>query len=115
MTSATLVLITAGLIAVDGDTMKFQDTGERLRLEMIDAPERGHSADCDSEAALAEIATVRMAELLELGVIIEGGDRRGGYGRPLVVLRLSDGRSVGDVLIAEGLAVPCAGRRQDWC
>lgn len=111
----TAIALTVALSVVDGDTVKIAATGERLRLEHIDAPERGHRADCPSEAALAERATERLEQLLPHVAAIEDSGRRGGYGRRLVTLRLTDGRTAGDVLIAEHLAVPWAGRRHDWC
>jgi micrococcal nuclease len=36
------------------------------------------------------------------------------YGRTLRIV-IRDGRSLGDTLIAEGLAEPWRGRRSDWC
>ncbi|MEM7721728.1 MAG: thermonuclease family protein [Pseudomonadota bacterium] len=116
MTTPTIILVASlALTAVDGDTVRIGEDGERLRLESIDAPETGHRADCPSEAILGDQATHRLTELLPDVVAIEGGEERGGYGRPLVTLRLSDGRTLGEVLISEGLAVPWAGRRHEWC
>lgn len=111
----TTITLTLALIVVDGDTVKLADTGERLRLEHIDAPERGRGADCPAEADLAERATARLEQLLPHIAAIEDSGRRGGFGRRLVTLRLTTGQTAGDVLIAEGLAVPWAGRRHDWC
>ncbi|MFQ6552478.1 thermonuclease family protein [Aestuariibius insulae] len=100
---------------VDGDTVECLPTGANLRLEAIDAPERGHRADCRSERDLAESATRRMEELLRDVVAVEDSGRTGGYGRPLVRLRLRNGQTVAEVLISEGLAVQWAGRRHEWC
>lgn len=102
------------LTVVDGDTVKIQAIGERLRLESIDAPERGHRADCPSEAVLAEQATQRLVEIVNAGVRVIYTGERGGWGRPLIHLRTLDGQAVGEILVTEGLAVPWAGKRHEW-
>lgn len=42
------------------------------------------------------------------------GRLRNRYGRLLATIRV-DGRDVGEVLVAEGLARPWGGRRASWC
>mgnify|MGYP003642134196 CR=1 FL=1 len=88
----------AVLLAVDGDTVKCD--GQNLRpmgdgapfVSGFDAPEIGRFADCPEEHRL---------------------DR---FGRPLVALRLPDGRTLGSILIAEGLAVEWTpDYRARWC
>lgn len=100
--------------AVDGDTLAIGR--ERVRIDGLDAPEAGERARCPREAALAQRATQRMAELAEAGVTIErrGLDR---YGRTLAVVRDRQGRDVADLLVNQGLAAPYHGRgkRRDWC
>jgi micrococcal nuclease len=98
---------------VDGDT--FWLNGEKVRIADINAPET-HEAACAEERALGQRAARRLAQLLNAGAFtlaIEGraADR---YGRALRVVR-RDGRSLGDQLIAEGLAEPWRGKRSDWC
>ena len=98
---------------IDGDT--FRHAGEKGRIADIDTPEvRGH---CVGEIALAARATDRLEELLEQGPFemhaIAGRDEDR-YGRKLRVIT-RDGRSLGDQLVAEGLARTWTGRREPWC
>jgi micrococcal nuclease len=98
---------------VDGDT--FWLDGEKVRIADINAPET-HAAGCAEERALGSRAARRLVALLNAGSFtleIEGRatDR---YGRALRVVR-REGRSLGQALIAEGLAEPWRGKRSDWC
>jgi micrococcal nuclease len=99
---------------IDGDT--FFLAGEKIRIADIDAPETG-GAQCANEAQLGKRATSRLRELLNEGPFELRGyksrdtDR---YGRKLRVV-VRDGRSIGDTLIAEGLARRWSGRRLPWC
>jgi endonuclease YncB( thermonuclease family) len=102
----------AAVRVIDGDT--FELGGERIRIADIDTPEV--NGRCSAETALAARATARMSELLnegpfELGAVGRDEDR---YGRKLRVV-IRDGRSVGDRLVAEGLARTWTGRREPWC
>jgi len=99
---------------IDGDTIRYG--GVRIRLEDIDAPEV-FSPKCASEAALGQRATDRLEELINAGPfqVVQAGRRdEDHYGRKLRVL-MRDGRSLGDILIAEGLARPWDGSRHSWC
>jgi micrococcal nuclease len=98
---------------IDGDTIRYG--GTKIRLEDIDAPE-AFSPKCASEAALARQATRRLVELLNAGPfeLVSGGRDEDRYGRKLRVIA-RDGRSVGDALIAEGLARRWDGARRSWC
>lgn len=101
---------------VDGDTVWID--GEKIRLADIDAPEV--SAPCVEARLVSARAAGRLVELLSAGsYVIERGDEASGqtrdrFGRTLAVIRL-DGVSVGLILVAEGLARPWNGRREDWC
>lgn len=118
-----VVLICASLAAVDGDTVKCD--GQNLRdmgdgapfVSGYDTPEIGSNANCESENDLGKTAKRRMAELLRTpGLTIEDSRQSDRYDRPLVVLRLPDGRTIGSVLLAEGLAVEWRpGGDFDWC
>jgi endonuclease YncB( thermonuclease family) len=109
--------------AVDGDTVKCD--GKNLRdlgdgapfVSGYDTPEIGSNADCERENALGEVAKRRMAELIRTpGLTIEDSGQIDRWERPLVVLRLPDGRTVGSVMMAEGLAVEWRpGGDFDWC
>jgi endonuclease YncB( thermonuclease family) len=99
---------------VDGDTIHHQ--GIIIRVEGIDAPET-HRAKCDSERALGLRATMRMLDLVNAGpfeIVRKGRRDTDKYGRELRDLQ-RDGRSFGDILIAEGLARRWDGRRRSWC
>jgi endonuclease YncB( thermonuclease family) len=99
---------------VDGDTFVF--AGEKIRIADIDAPETG-GAQCAGEVELGERAKRRLRELLNEGPFelrsyqSRDTDR---YGRKLRLV-VRDGRSLGDRLIAEGLARRWSGRRMPWC
>jgi endonuclease YncB( thermonuclease family) len=88
-------------IIIDGDT--FALGSERVRLENIDAPETRGSR-CEAELVAGLKAKERLASLLRSGPLTirrMGEDR---YRRTLVRV-LVGGRDVGEVLMAEGLAL----------
>jgi micrococcal nuclease len=103
-----------GDCVIDGDTIRLH--GLRIRIADIDTPETG-GARCSFEAALGHRATLRMQELLNAGpfelVPLEDRDEDI-YGRKLRIVR-RDGRSLGAILVAEGLARPWDGARRSWC
>jgi micrococcal nuclease len=99
---------------VDGDTI--WHGGVKIRLADIDTPEI-FSPRCASEAALGRQATERLLELINAGpfeVVRSGSRDADRYGRKLRILE-RHGRSLGDTLIAEGLARPWDGARRSWC
>jgi micrococcal nuclease len=98
---------------IDGDTIRYG--GVKIRLEDIDAPEV-FSPRCASEAARGERATRRLLELMNAGPfrLVANGRDEDRYGRKLRTIE-RDGRSLGDVLVAEGLARPWDGARRSWC
>lgn len=98
---------------VDGDT--FWIAGRKIRIADIDTPETPGS-QCSAEATLGERATRRLQALLNAGVfsLRRVGWDRDRYGRSLRLV-MRDGRSIGAVLVAEGLARPWTGSRQPWC
>lgn len=94
---------------VDGDTIWHK--GEKIRIADIDTPElRGK---CESERRLAKRARDRLTAILQQPYRIHrtGIDR---YKRTLAVVTVN-GRSVGDMLVSEGLARTWSGRREPWC
>jgi endonuclease YncB( thermonuclease family) len=98
---------------VDGDTIWLE--GVKIRIADIDAPET-HDPRCSSEKQLGDRATLRLQELLNDGAVTlatvdRDSDR---YGRKLRIVDV-DGKSVGDVLVAEGLAREWDGARHPWC
>lgn len=98
---------------VDGDT--FRLGGDKIRIADIDTPEL-HPARCPYEQAMGEAAKQRLLELLNAGPfdlkpIDRDTDR---YGRKLRIV-MRGGKSLGNVLVAEGLARTWEGRRRGWC
>jgi endonuclease YncB( thermonuclease family) len=98
---------------VDGDT--FWIGGEKIRVADIDAPET-HPPRCAEEERLGNAATQRLQALLNAGpVTLESIDRdTDRYGRKLRVVTRS-GRSLGGMLVDEGLARRWVGHREPWC
>lgn len=103
----------AAVRVIDGDTFVYG--GMRIRIADIDTPEvRGQ---CASERALAGRATARMRALLSAGPFElhrTGTSDEDIYGRKLRIVTRG-GRSLGDQLVAEGLARTWTGRRESWC
>nr|WP_306263949.1 thermonuclease family protein [Pararhizobium sp. IMCC3301] len=77
------------------------------------------SADCQQELELGRAVKARMDELLAIdGVqVFDSGDVDSTQSkRPLVWVKLPDGRTAGSVLMAEGLAREWTpGYKADWC
>lgn len=99
---------------VDGDT--FWLAGEKVRIADIDTPEISQPM-CAAELALGNRAKRRLRQLLNAGPfeLQRVGNRdRDRNGRLLRVVT-RDGRSLGDVLVKEGLARTWTGRREPWC
>ena len=99
---------------VDGDTI--WHGGVKIRIADIDTPEV-FSPKCPSEAALGRQATERLLELINAGpfeVVPSGSRDADRYGRKLRILE-RHGHSLGDTLVAEGLARRWDGARRSWC
>lgn len=114
------------LSAVDGDTARcdgqlLRDMGDGApNVSGYDTPEiRGYK--CPEEKALGMKAKRRMAELLDTKglAIIDSGETTTGRGdkiRLLVWIKLPDSRSIGGILIKEGLARRWTpGSKAQWC
>ena len=98
---------------VDGDTIWL--AGAKIRVADINTPEIA-SPQCAAERRLGERATVRLQALLEAGPFeVRAGQRdEDRHGRKLRTFH-RDGQSLGDILVAEGLAHPWNGNRESWC
>ena len=95
---------------VDGDTIWWR--GEKIRILDIDTPETDH-AECLAERMLGELATERLAELLDGEIRIER-ERNDRYGRTLARVFV-DGQNASLILIEEGYALEWRGSQWDWC
>lgn len=105
---------TSGLCVVNGDTI--DDHGTRIQLRDIEAPEI-KDARCPAERALGQKAAERLAALLNAGpfeIVSGSGQDHDRFGRSLRLVQ-RDGQSLGDILVAEGLARRAQGRRSKWC
>lgn len=98
---------------VDGDTFWFR--GDKYRIADIDTPET-HGPRCEAEGVLGGRATQRLQVLLNAGPFsLESGARDSDrYGRALRVVTRK-GQSIGEQLVAEGLARSWDGSRHPWC
>jgi endonuclease YncB( thermonuclease family) len=98
---------------VDGDTFWYR--GEKIRIADINTPEVSEP-HCPAEARLGERATRRLVALLNQGPFtLERADRdTDRYGRLLRIVT-RNGESLGEVLVAEGLAERWKGYRGSWC
>jgi endonuclease YncB( thermonuclease family) len=121
------------ITVIDGDTIRIDGAAPSVRLVGFNAPEteQGKYA-CEAERELGARARSRLRELVKTGDLDfefvacscppgTEGTRSCNYGRKCGMLR-SNGRDVGDVLIAEGLAVPficgttrCPKTPRPWC
>lgn len=106
------VSVTGPVRIIDGDT--FDHRGQRIRIADIDTPEL--RSGCAAEVRLARAAKARLGALLAEGPFelhrVERDEDP--YGRKLRVV-VRGGRSIGDRLVAEGLARTWSGRREPWC
>ncbi len=100
---------------VDGDTFWYR--GTKIRIADINTPETS-KPECREEARLGAKATERLIVLLNEGpfTLQPGGDGRekDRYGRALRIVT-REGRSLGTILVDEGLAERWQGRRGTWC
>ncbi len=99
---------------VDGDTFWYQ--GEKYRISDINSPEIGQPA-CERERHLGRQAQVALLQTLNgTGLTLEQQERRDTdrYGRKLRVV-MQDGHSIGDIMIAQGLAHRWEGHKLNWC
>lgn len=127
--SSGTTLLPQRISVVDGDTINAD--GKHYRLIGIDTPESGPRAKCAAERDKAQRATKRLAEIIAGGNLSldrvscncppnTEGTGACNYGRLCGMLK-SNGRDVGLMLVAEGLAkrYDCsAGHcppKQSWC
>ena len=88
---------------VDGDTVVLRSAG-KSRLIGVDTPEVFGGQECfGREASAFAKRQLRPGLPVRVERDVEERDR---YGRTLVYLRLPDGRSFNELLVAQGFAVP---------
>lgn len=99
---------------IDGATFRYQ--GEAIRVADIDAP-RIKQASCDGERARGFYAKQRLRELLNSGDfrLIEAIGRDDDKTSEKLRVVMRDGRSLGNILVSEGLVRPWKGRSTPWC
>ncbi len=111
---SAFVPLPSAVRVIDGDTFDYR--GDRIRVADIDTPEV--EGRCPYETRLAAQATARMRVLLNEGPFelhpLASGRDEDQYGRKLRIVTRG-GRSLGDQLVAEGLARTWSGRREPWC
>jgi endonuclease YncB( thermonuclease family) len=109
---------------IDGDTVTVFGAPPNVRLIGLNAPET-HRAQCAAEWARGIQATQRLREIVHAGQLdfafVACATEANNYGRRCGTLK-ANGKDVGAILIAEGLAVPfrCGGTRcpatpRPWC
>lgn len=98
---------------VDGDTLWL--SGEKIRIADIDTPELSPPR-CEAERVKGEAAKRRLRELMNAGPfsLVAGLRDEDQYGRMLRTVT-REGRSIGDLLVQEGLARRWDGGRHPWC
>ena len=120
---AVTLIACADLRVVDGDTIKCIDArneglavAEQSHVLPV-APETGSRAKCDQERRLARDAKQRLSQLVKApGVKIEDSRAVDSSDRPLVRIRLPNGKTAGQMLIDEGYAVVWTpGYKRPWC
>ncbi|WP_271439926.1 thermonuclease family protein [Pontixanthobacter luteolus] len=97
---------------VDGDT--FWHDGTKVRIADVNTPETSLPS-CPRERELGNRATARMQTLLNEGPfqLVRAGRDEDRYGRKLRVA-MRGGKSLGGILVNEGLAESWTGRRKNW-
>ena len=98
---------------VDGDT--FWLKGDKIRIADIDAPEIS-APHCEDEKIVGQLARDRLLELLNVGgfSLQSGWRETDRYGRKLRTVTRGN-RSLGEMLVEEGLARRWNEPRPDWC
>ena len=98
---------------VDGDTLWVE--GTKIRIADIDTPEVSNP-QCGAERILGLQATARLVELINQAPFEIAPYERDQdvYGRALRILQ-RNGRSLGGMLVNEGLAHRWDGARRSWC
>jgi len=104
-------------VAIDGDTLRLESGGQKVRISNLDAPEIG-GARCDAERKRGLEAKHALQDLLDraqrIDVTVDRARPTDRYGRWLARVSI-DGEDIGEALIARDLARPWRGKGSDWC
>lgn len=121
----------ADVRVIDGDTIRVYHKQPNVRLVGFNAPETRRAA-CPAERELGDKATRRVRDLVRAGNLDfefvacscpagTEGTPACNYGRRCGTLK-ANGRDIGEILMAEGLAVPfkcgatrCPATPRPWC
>lgn len=101
---------------VDGDTV-WLGIVTKVRISNIDTPET-YRPKCSEEKELGLRATAMVRQLIPKGSLVFLRELKGGkdkYRRTLARVVISNGRDIGETLVARGLAKPWQGKRHNWC
>ena len=102
---------------IDGDTFEIEIPNygiDRIRVKNIDTPEI-RRAKCERERMLANQAKNLASSLLgNEKVKLQADRKRDQFGRTIALVTLPDGRDLGAVLLASGIAVEWP-NDFDWC
>lgn len=118
-----LAMSVSGVEVTGADTLRHE--GRTYRLYDVDAPQSGELARCRTERARADDTAAFVRGLIvnaERVEITPGYDPRGRrswpsdrHGQRLANIKI-DGRDLGDILIANGRALPWNNRENhNWC
>jgi endonuclease YncB( thermonuclease family) len=101
---------------IDGDTFSDQITGVRYRLQNVDCPETEERARCAMERSWGHVAKLQAKTIVAQAqrLSVRRSKRVDQYGRRIARI-LVDGKDLGKLLIADGVAVPWRGKRERWC
>ncbi|MDB5539643.1 MAG: yncB 2 [Devosia sp.] len=87
--------------------------GQMIRLSDIEAPRR-YALECQAATQLSWKSAERLRDLLNAGPFeLEGAELQADGAQLRLVTR--DGKSLGDILVAEGLASDRTGTTPNWC
>lgn len=109
------------LVAVTGDTVEcdgvaMRELGDGAPYKTGIATPDVVNPRCPNERILGELAKARLAKLLDGVKHVEDSGAVDPSGRPLVKLRLKNGRTAGAVLLSEGVAIVWyPGYIRPWC
>lgn len=99
---------------IDGDTLSVR--GKAFHIEGIDAPNLPPHARCWSEAALAvQAANMVSDHIAGMDRLVMGDYGEDRFGRTIGRVITRSGQTLGDALVAAGVAAQTEDQTWDWC